>query len=157
MKAGRVARLTSALLVKKGNAAPASYGQPVQSLSSFLKRSEEEGRRLEVVPTARQSTPRRIEVAHEPPVPRTPPPRKPALSRRMRRDSRARLGLRLEGDAYLRLKLVAAHRRCTLQQVLIDALDHYLETVAPSVPRGRCACLEAGAGCADVPPGGCSR
>lgn len=148
MTRSSVARLTSALLVKKGNAVPASYGLPVQSLSSFLRRTRSESPPLEVVPSARLEPPRPVEVAKPKPVLR----RKP-----MQRDSRARLSMRLEADAYLRLKLVAAHRRSTLQRVMLDALEHYLATVAPTVPEGRCRCLEGGGSCADVPPGGCTK
>ncbi len=139
------ARLTSALLVRKGNAAPASHGFGRQPISSLVQEAREERRIFAFFRGAQGKNPvRRVEVSQT-----SPARRKPA-----RQDDRARLTLRLDADKYLRLKLAAAHRRRSLQHVLSEALDYYLEEIAPSVSQGKCACLESGR-ISEAPPGGC--
>jgi len=52
---------------------------------------------------------------------------------RRSRNNRVRVSLRLDMDRHLRLKLIAAHSRRTLQSVLIDALDDYFDRCTPDV------------------------
>ena len=54
---------------------------------------------------------------------------------------RARVSVRLDRERHLKLKLTAAHLRRTLQDVITDALDRYLEQLGPEVLRTDCACL----------------
>ena len=56
---------------------------------------------------------------------------------------RAKLTMRLDRERHFRLKLVAAHLKRSSQDVLTQALDAYLDRVAPAVMNGGCACLEA--------------
>lgn len=48
-------------------------------------------------------------------------------------NGRVRVSLRLDMDRHLRLKLIAAHSRRTLQSVLIEALDDYFDRHTPDV------------------------
>jgi hypothetical protein len=142
MTANGPAKLTSALLVRKGNAAPASHGFGTQPVSSLVHAAREEKRMFAFFRSAPKKSPRRVEVTQA-----SQSRRKPSS-----RDARARLSLRVDAEKYLRLKLVSAHRRRSLQHVLTEALDYYLQDIAPTVSEGKCACLEAGR---EVPPGGC--
>jgi hypothetical protein len=175
------ARLTGALLVKKGNATPASYGmQPISALVADSqrsrkmfaifrrggeKRSASLARPADVTETPVEVIEAPIEVIEAPvevieapvevieaPVEVAPAPAK--ARRRARKDSRARLTVRLEADTYLQLKLVSAHRRDSLQKVLTKAVEFYLDEISPSVCEKKCACLESGR-LSKVPPGGC--
>jgi len=64
--------------------------------------------------------------------------------RRRLPDIRTRISLRLDPDRHLKLKLSAAHLHKNLQEVLIAALDSYLDEIGPTVKNGNCACLEGG-------------
>jgi hypothetical protein len=118
--------LTSALLVRKGAAVPAGY----VSLASAVR-----GQR----PTAE-------EPALEAPLGRVAAVASaPRRARRPRtRDPRARISLRLDDQRHLKLKLTAAHLHKKLQDIVIAALDGYLEQIGPAVMNGNCACLDGG-------------
>ena len=66
----------------------------------------------------------------------------------------AKLTLRLDRERHLRLKLVGAHSRRSVQEILTLALDEYLDRVVPEAFNGRCACLAASL--AGEEPTGCS-
>lgn len=66
----------------------------------------------------------------------------------------AKLTLRLDRERHLRLKLVGAHSRRSVQEILTSALDEYLDRVVPEAFNGRCACLAASL--AGEEPTGCS-
>jgi hypothetical protein len=69
----------------------------------------------------------------------------PRRARRPRtRDPRARISLRLDDQRHLKLKLTAAHLHKKLQDIVIAALDGYLEQIGPAVMNGNCACLDGG-------------
>ncbi len=53
----------------------------------------------------------------------------------------ARLTLRLDERRHLRLKLTAAHLQQSLQAVLSEALDRYLDQVSPEMLSNNCVCL----------------
>ena len=112
------ASLTSGLLVRKGAAVPAGYAALTAAARAGRVRS------LETKASAVGSQRRR---------------RNERLP-----DPRMRISLRLDPDHYLRLKLSAAHLHRNLQEVLIAALDSYLERMGPTVKNGSCACLEGG-------------
>jgi hypothetical protein len=144
MTANGPARLTSALLVRKGNATPASHGLGRQPISSLVQAAQVEKKMFAFFRSTPEKPAHRVEVTQAPRA-----RQKPA-----RRDARARLTLRVDADKYLRLRLVSAHRRRSLQHVLTEALDYYLEDIAPKVSEGKCACLESGR-ISEAPPGGC--
>lgn len=54
---------------------------------------------------------------------------------------RAKLSLRVDRSRHLRVKLVAAHLRLRVQDILTAALDSYLNRVSPDVSAGKCACV----------------
>lgn len=61
------------------------------------------------------------------------------------RFGRVRVSLRLDPHRHLRLKLLAAHSRTSMQETLIAALDAFLEGEGIGVKDGSCSCLtEAG-------------
>jgi hypothetical protein len=53
----------------------------------------------------------------------------------------AKLSLRLDGDRHHRLRLAALHLGRSGQQILVEALDVYLERSAEVILDGQCACL----------------
>jgi hypothetical protein len=59
-------------------------------------------------------------------------------------DSRIRITARLERDLHRRLKLASAHLGTSSQDLIADALSHYLDGVAAGPMRGHCACLSKG-------------
>jgi hypothetical protein len=119
------ASLTSALLVRKGAAVPAGY----VSLAAIVR-----GVRA---PEANESVVAPLADAGKTGATR---PRR----RRSASDPRARISLRLDDERHLKLKLTAAHLHKKLQDVVIAALDGYLDQVGPAVMNGNCACLESG-------------
>jgi hypothetical protein len=54
---------------------------------------------------------------------------------------RVNLSFRLDNDRHLRLKLAAAHLRMSAQEILVSALDQFLERLTPAEIGTRCACL----------------
>ena len=128
------ASLSGGLLVRKGGAMPASL----------------------VFPTPEAAPAPRIEARLVPP-PRPEPPRaeapraaaeeKPARAQRSsgrprRRPGGAKVSLRLDPDRHQRLRIAALHQRRSGQQLLLAALDAYLERSALTVLDGGCACLQ---------------
>lgn len=119
------ASLTSALLVRKGAAVPAGY----VSLASVVRGP----RPVDEEPRAEAAAP--MDSAQS----------EPRKARRPRkRDPRARISLRLDDERHLKLKLTAAHLHKKLQDIVIAALDGYLEQIGPAVMNGNCACLDGG-------------
>jgi len=118
------ASLTSALLVRKGRAVPAGY---VSVASAVRSDTAEDIARP--APTAVGAV------------------RPRAAQRPRRRDPRPRISLRLDDERHLRLKLTAAHLHKNLQDIVVAALDGYLEQIGPAVMNGNCACLEGGGMC----------
>jgi hypothetical protein len=121
------ASLTSALLVRKGAAVPAGYVSLASALRGQQRSSEPE-------PALEAPLGRVAAVASA-----------PRRARRPRtRDPRARISLRLDDQRHLQLKLTAAHLHKKLQDIVIAALDGYLEQIGPAVMNGNCACLDGG-------------
>ena len=58
---------------------------------------------------------------------------------------RVRISVRLDRDRHLKLRLTAAHLQNSLQDLMIDALDRYLEQIGSEVVREDCVCLGIGA------------
>ena len=121
----KAARLNSDLLMRKGAAAPvpgveATHRDPV---SSPL---------LAAVGTA-ERTPGRAKA--QPCGPSEAEPKRDKFGR-------VRVSLRLDPHRHLRLKLLSAHGRMSLQETLIAALDAYLGDEARSANGGNCDCLQ---------------
>jgi hypothetical protein len=126
MNAPEAASLTSALLVRKGAAVPAGYVSLAAAVRP-LRAPETNDSGVTTLADAGKANATR--------------------SRRRRQsasDPRARISLRLDDERHLKLKLTAAHLHKKLQDVVIAALDGYLDQVGPAVMNGNCACLEGG-------------
>ncbi len=123
MKLFSPSKLTSALIARKGHAVPSNFG--------MLAPSRYTG---------------------EPVIPNHAPKNgsrsagfiaAPAKESK-RQAERARVSLRLNQERHLRLRLTAAHMQTTLQDILTEALDNYLNQISPEVIRDNCLCLRSG-------------
>jgi hypothetical protein len=128
MKTMKAASLTSSLLATKGEASPAGFLAPADLSLPFVH----SGMRPTLVPAPAGSSGG------------GPKARKrgaaPSTSDRMRQ---VHISFRIDPQRHLRLKLVAAHRKQSLRDCLIEAVDLYLDGIAPTVRDGRCDCLAA--------------
>ncbi len=120
MKLFGPSKLTSALIARKGHAVPSGFGLPAPS----RKPGES------VIP---DRAPRNGSLG----VFRGADPAKESA----RAAERARVSLRLDDERHLRLRLTASHMQMTLQDILTQALDTYLDQVSPEVIRDNCLCL----------------
>ncbi len=123
------ARLTSGLLARKGQALPT--GGFAHAKLDLVPR----------LPSAAKPEQHRCgaPLPHEALLPE---PRRPAQepSRRPAQDERVALTLRLDRARYTRLKILAARRARSGQELLLRALDAYLDACAVD-----CACLRSSA------------
>ena len=172
----KAASLSSSLLVRKGAAEPSRFGPPVAYESkgfpgfdgppfgdadasgaatpALAKATEQEtgGASFEPLPPAAAATvPVRIGEtpvadavpAAAPGKPKTPAPTTRAGGRRIRHS------LRLDTARHRRLKLLSAHTGRSLQDILTEALDNWMNGHAKDAGRDGCACLATG-GCDDT-------
>jgi hypothetical protein len=123
MNAPEAASLTSALLVRKGAAVPAGYVSLAAAVRGVRASDADAAGVTPISEAGKTARPRR---------------------RRAASDPRARISLRLDDERHLKLKLTAAHLHKKLQDVVIAALDGYLDQVGPAVMNGNCACLDGG-------------
>lgn len=125
MSKSRPAILSSALVARKGKAEPTGYTpvRPQDIVSAVYANQYPE--------ESNSSRPRPVLA----PVPTSNNGPVPTDSRR------ARVSVRLDRDRHLKLRLTAAHLDNSLQDVMTDALDRYLEQISPDVLRTDCACL----------------
>ncbi len=114
MKLFRPSKLTSALIARKGQAVPSGYGKLAPSRST--------GAPVNANPSPRAGF---RSVSHN---------GAPAKQCETVLAS-ARVSLRLDEARNLRLRLTAAHMQMTLQDILTDALDNYLDQISPEVIR----------------------
>ena len=129
------ARLTGALLARKGLAEPASGPRGANAAP---------GQPLPFRPGAQSPTPARAPAATLTLLPRPNRASAPGGAGGDGSD-RVALTVRLDGARHRRLKILAARRRRTSQAVLIEALDALLDSCG-----AECACLRG-------EPGGCAR
>lgn len=122
--------LSSALLARKGTAVPTGYS-PVRPDAGVPARTVPDTSRPEPV-----AAPVRLAVAGHGPA------GKPAKSAKP--NERARVSVRLDKELHLKLKLSAAHLDQSLQDVVTDALEKYLEQLSPEILRSECRCLGFG-------------
>lgn len=134
-----LASLSGGLLVRKGGAMPASLVFPVPE---FPVPEPQPAPRVEArvtashaaAPSPRAETPR--PAAQEKPV------RAQGGGSPPRRASTAKVSLRLDPDRHQRLRIAALHQRRSGQQLLLAALDAYLDRSALTVLDGACTCLQ---------------
>ena len=116
------ASLTARLLVSKGSAKPAGFS------------AARDYSRLSLVgPTPAANRPNATVQT------RTAPTKAPGVAK----PARVKMSLRLDPGRHLRLKLTAAHMRVSVQELLTNALDQYLNQVGPQVLGGDCRCANA--------------
>ena len=113
-------KLTSALIARKGQAVPSGFG--------ILAASRYAG--VPVTPNYESKDGTRS-------ARRGAAPAKESE----RAADRVRVSLRLNEERHLRLRLTAAHMQTTLQEVMTQALDNYLNNISPEVVRDNCLCL----------------
>ncbi len=120
MSRSRPAVLSSALLARKGAAAPTGYTpiRPEVVDAETSANDSADARRPVIAPA----------------VTAVGGPFSPG-------GARARVSVRLDRDRHLKLKLTAAHLNNSLQDIITDALDRYLEQIGPEVLRNDCTCL----------------
>jgi hypothetical protein len=123
MSAPEAASLTSALLVRKGAAVPAGYATLAATVRGL-----------------RAADP--IFVDGAPLAPGEAGAKRARRRRPSAPDPRTRISLRLDDERHLKLKLTAAHLHKKLQDIVIAALDGYLDQVGPAVMSGNCVCLD---------------
>ncbi|RIK95257.1 MAG: hypothetical protein DCC73_02455 [Proteobacteria bacterium] len=143
----RPARLTGALLARKGQAAPAQTASPIYY--PFAEATEGETPRHDLTQLAEASAAR----------PRFAPP--PAAEVKAAKNNggksrdfggraagptdvggnRAALTLRLDEERHLRLRVFSAHSKRSSQDILTQALDEYLERHSYDGNMRHCDCL----------------
>ena len=140
MKLQDPSKLTSALIARKGHAVPSGFGFPGSSRYSNPALAPDDSYGIghsvssERVDSAACGAESGYENSQESVVRRNSTPAA----------RRARVSLRLDDERHLRLRLSAAHMETTLQNVLVQALDHYLDQISPEVIRANCLCLGTG-------------
>jgi hypothetical protein len=115
--------LSGAMLARKGTATPTGYTPLRPQAAGPARGANQNGANPRPAPVPAPVTPA---VGGGSP---------PAAS------ERSRVSVRLDRDRHFKLKLTAAHLESSLQDVIIDALDRYLEQIGPEVLRNDCACL----------------
>lgn len=129
MSRSKPAILSSALIARKGDAAPTGY-TPIRLRDVTAGRSATE--------TAGSPSTGDPQSASVPGI----APALAAIGNPSPADiERARVSVRLDPDRHLKLRLTAAHLHNSLQDIMTDALDRYLEQIGPEVLRNDCACL----------------
>jgi len=120
---GRPASLTSALLARKGAAAPSPLedgGPPEDGAPSD--------------PLTRAVSAAGLADA-------TAPARRARTGKPTSRSARRRFTLRLDPDQHLRLRLASVQLGMSSQALVLAALDAHLRNIAPGIRDGGCACL----------------
>ena len=130
----KAASLSSSLLARKGTAAPAD---------------------LSVIPAAHRHTVRVEGAKPSSSTDRPDPPKatgkrstgeraadgRPPRCAQVTTAATAKFTLRLDRKRHLKLKLLAAHLHLSAQELLVDALDAYLDQRIPEAIRNNCGCL----------------
>ena len=138
----KFAPLTGFLLVAKGAALPAlvaSDGPNAASLAASALPRHAEPRSARVDVAGRPA--RALSLEALAPLPRRPEP--DAAKRPVVPHERVRISIRLTPDNHQRLRLAALKTRRSLQDIVTGALDAYLETLAPELRAGACACFRS--------------
>jgi hypothetical protein len=135
----KIASLTSALLARKGSAAPSSFAPaavatPMREYSAPVLEYSAPARSNATTPapTARNDT--SLVAKAMPHLNRSALPK-------LDHTGRVKVSLRLDPSQHLKLKLIAAHLRVSIQGLMTEALEGYLDQAAPESLKGKCACL----------------
>ena len=131
----RTARLTSALLARKGFAAPAHVQTAPHIHYPF---SDAADASADISPVLQMPSPA--------PVKRTRPFGRRQEEPAPLRTHRAAMTLRLDEERHLRLRVFSAHTKQSSQEVLTKALDEYLKRHSNSPEMRCCDCLQSADG-----------
>ena len=137
MKLFGPSKLTSALIARKGHAVPSGYGFGSRSQPAPASVGANSGSESCSQPQSPATAGAEAPVA-EGAVNKAPRRRTVAV---FGAAERSRVSLRLDDERHLRLKLTASHMQTTLQDILTQALDTYLDQISPEVIRDNCLCL----------------
>ena len=134
MSAMKPARLTSALLTRKGMASPSAAPASRANMVELMQGQPSLPAKTPPSPVAPVPAPGRADLSDR---------RRPKKSARKSKKSvptvprssekRVRVSLRLDVDRHLRVKLVATHLNQTLQSVFTQAIDEYFERHNPDM------------------------
>ncbi|GLQ07425.1 hypothetical protein [Sneathiella chinensis] len=164
----KAAFLSSSLISAKGRAAPAT---PVMSPESVLARAAGLRKPVTspalqspvqgATPVARDQgrTTRPVAASRQPEAPRPAPVSEPAAkpeahdnrevellarkTRKLKRDTlgRVRLGIRMTPEQHLQLKVIAAHAHMSVQTLMEQALDEFIDNHGDELAPSACACV----------------
>ncbi|MBV9523566.1 MAG: hypothetical protein JO010_12270 [Alphaproteobacteria bacterium] len=126
-----MAALSGDLLARKGGAMPADllFPYPIAAAPRVAIR-------MPALPLSAPAAPPPAASREQPSRRIAPPQGDPPR----RRDSAAKVSLRLDPDRHQRLRLAAFHQGRSGQDIMIAALDAYLERDASDAREGACAC-----------------
>jgi len=150
----RPARLTGALLARKGNAAPAQATSPIYFPYTEAMAEVEPGLDVTLLAEAGAAHPRLAALPAVEGKANGSGNKERGLGCRGTKPtdvggSRAALTLRLDEERHLRLRVFSAHSKRSSQDILTQALDEYLERHSYDGNMRHCDCLHqpGGKGC----------
>jgi hypothetical protein len=133
MNSLKTASLTSALLARKGAAAPAAIAPAAVVAPTVLEyRAPVWPKPAAPAPVVRPGP--MLDAGRE-------PSREATRSPKADHTGWVKLSLRLDPRQHLRLKLIAAHLRVSIQSLMTEAFDRYLEQATPPSLKETCGCL----------------
>ena len=133
MNRSRPAVLSGALIARKGAAAPTGY-TPIRPRDVNAGSSANENA---APPDTDYPAPEAVSAT----VSAIAPARAATGAAAATEGERARVSVRLDPDRHLKLRLTAAHLHNSLQNIMTDALDRYLEQIGRDVLGNNCTCL----------------
>lgn len=141
------ASLTGSLLVRKGAAAPSPFRH--ESGSDAPSRSRFKPKLAPSPVTLRAANDKLARAAKGNGKPRGPRAKTPVEPARDGSSHVRRFTLRLSPDQHLKLRLASVHLGRSGQKLVLEAVNEYLERIAPELRDGDCACILDGV---DAPP-----
>ena len=150
----RPARLTGALLARKGNAAPTQATSPIYFPFAEAMEEEAAGQDVALLAETGAAHPRFAALPAAERKANSSDKKERGLGCRGTKPtdvggSRAALTLRLDEERHLRLRVFSAHSKRSSQDILTQALDEYLERHSYDGNMRHCDCLHqpGGKGC----------
>lgn len=145
------ASLTGSLLVRKGAAAPSPFRRGSDSDTPSRGRFKP---KLAPSPVTLRAANDKLAQAAKGPAKGSGKPRRSRAKTPIEpaRDGAShvrRFTLRLSADQHLKLRLASVHLGRSGQKLILEAVNEYLERIAPELRDGNCACILDGA---EAPP-----
>ena len=134
MSALKPARLTSALLTRKGMTSPSAAPPIRANMVESMRAQPPLPAETPPSPAAPEPTPLRADLSDRiGPRKSEGKAKKSVLTAPRSAEKRVRVSLRLDVDRHLRMKLVATHLNRTLQSLFTQAIDEYFERHTPDM------------------------